>query len=93
MFPDVPSFVELGVPDPDVSSWSGVAAPPGTPLPIRQKLNRLLREIADDPVHAKAFAMLGLEPAQASVEQFAAIIKSELTRWGRFVREADIRLD
>ena len=93
LFPDVPSFVELGLPDPDVSSWAGVAAPPGTPLPIRQKLNRMLREVADDSVHAKAFATLGLEPAQASVEQFGTIIKSELARWGKFVRESNIRMD
>lgn len=92
-FPEVPSFTEAGIPDPDVSSWTGVVAPKDTPVAIRQKLNRLLREIADDPAHAKAFVMLGTDPAQASVEQFGDYIKSELKRWAKFVKETNIRID
>ncbi len=92
-FPNVPSFVELGLPDPNVVSWTGVVAPAGTPLPVRQRLHRLLREVAAVPVHATAFEQLGLEPAEGTVEQFGATIRSELDRWGKFVRDANIRTD
>lgn len=92
-FPSVPSFVELGLPDPDVVSWTGVVAPAGTPLPLRQKLHGILREVAAEPAQAKAFEALGLEPAEATLEQFGAMIGSELERWSKFVRETNIRLD
>ncbi|MCC6531088.1 MAG: tripartite tricarboxylate transporter substrate binding protein [Burkholderiales bacterium] len=92
-FPSVPSFVELGLPDPNVVSWTGVVAPAATPLPLRQKLHRLLRESAAEPAHAKAFEQLGLEAAEGTLEQFGATIRAEVERWGKFVREANIRID
>lgn len=61
--PEVPSFAELGLPDVDVTSWGGVAAPLATPPAVRRRLSAVLREITDDPSHAKAFAALGLETA------------------------------
>lgn len=90
-FPDVPSFVELGLPDPQVASWTGVVMPTGAPLAVRQELHRLLREVASDPVHAKIFGQLGLDPAEGTMDQFGALIRAELERWGKFVRETGIR--
>ncbi len=71
-FPDVPSFAELGLPDVDVTSWSGIAVPLATPPTVRRPLGVMLREITDDPVHAKAFAALGLETAYLPMEPFGA---------------------
>lgn len=92
-FPDLPSFVELGLPDVDVSSWAGVVAPAGTPVALREKLGRILVEVADDPVHAKGFAALGLERSQAGHEALGVLIRSDLVRWARFVKETGIRMD
>jgi tripartite-type tricarboxylate transporter receptor subunit TctC len=93
VLPDVPTMAESGFADPDVNSWSGIVAPPGTPAPIVQKLNRLMREVVHDPVHGKAFEALGLEIADPTPEQFAALLRSESLRWARFVKEAHITLD
>jgi tripartite-type tricarboxylate transporter receptor subunit TctC len=92
-FPELPSFVELGLPDVDVSSWAGVVAPAGTPVALRAKLGRILVEVADDPSHAKGFAALGLERSQADHEVLGALIRSDLVRWARFVKETGIRMD
>jgi tripartite-type tricarboxylate transporter receptor subunit TctC len=90
---DVPSFTELGLPDVDVTSWSGVAVPHATPLTVRRRLGVILREITDDPVHAKAFAALGLETAYLPLEPFGAVIQSEVARWAKFVKETGLRID
>jgi tripartite-type tricarboxylate transporter receptor subunit TctC len=92
-FPDVPSFAELGLPDVDVTSWSGVAVPLATPLAVRRRLGAVLREITDDQVHAKAFAALGLETAYLPMEPFGALIQSEVSRWAKFVKETGLRID
>jgi len=93
MFPDVPSFVELGLPDPNVLSWTGIVAPTGTPLSIRRKLNALLGEVANEPANARFFETLGLELVSVSLEQFGAVLRAELMRWRQFVQEAGIRID
>ncbi len=92
-FPDVPSFAELGLPDVTVTSWSGIAAPLATPLTVRHRLAVMLRDITDDPVHAKAFAALGLETAYLPPEPFGAVIQSEVARWEKFVKETGLRID
>lgn len=92
-FPDVPSFAELGLPDVDVTSWSGIAVPLATPIALRQRLAVILRDITEDPVHAKAFAALGLETAYLPVEPFGALMQSEVARWAKFVKETGLRID
>ena len=92
-FPDVPAFAELGLPDVDVTSWSGIAAPRATPPVLSQRLAAFLRETVDDPVHAKAFAMLGLDIAYLPAQPFGAVIQSEVARWARFVKETGLRID
>jgi tripartite-type tricarboxylate transporter receptor subunit TctC len=92
-FPDVPSFAELGLPDVDVTSWSGVAVPLSTPLAVRRRLSTVLRDVTDEPVHAKAFAALGLETAYLPMEPFGAVIQSEVARWAKFVKETGLRID
>ncbi len=92
-FPDVPSFAELGLPDVDVTSWSGIAVPLATPISVRRQLAVMLREITDDPVHAKSFAALGLDTAYLPMEAFGAVIQFEVARWAKFVKETGLRID
>jgi len=91
--PEVPSFAELGLPEVDVTSWNGIAAPLATPLALRQHFSALLREITQDPVHGKAFAGLGLETAYLPITPFGGVIQSEAARWAKFVKEAGLRID
>ncbi len=91
--PDVPSFAELGLPDVDVTSWNGIAAPLATPPAVRGRLAAVLRDITGDPAHAKAFAALGLETAYLPMGPFGAVIQSEVARWAKFVKEARLHID
>lgn len=91
--PDVPAFAELGLPDVDVTSWGGIAAPLATSPAVRRRLAAVLREISDDPSHAKAFTALGLETAYLPMEPFGAVIQSEVSRWAKFVKETGLRID
>ena len=92
-FPDVPTLAELGLPEVDVTSWTGVATPLATPLALRQRLSAILREVVDDPAHAKAFGTLGLEVTYQPAELFGSIIQSEVLRWARFVRDTGLQID
>ncbi len=53
----------------------------------------MLREITDDPVHAKSFAALGLDTAYLPMEAFGAVIQFEVARWAKFVKETGLRID
>jgi tripartite-type tricarboxylate transporter receptor subunit TctC len=92
-FPDVPTLAELGLPEVDVTSWTGMATPLATPLALRQRLSAILREVVEDPVHARAFATLGLDIVHQPAEPFGAVIQSEVARWSRFVKETGLRID
>ena len=91
--PDVPTLAEAGVPGFEMSTWYGLYATTGTPKDVIARLvdetNKILR-LPD--VQAKLRA-LGGEPGGVSVEQFAALNKSEFERFGKLIREANVKID
>jgi tripartite-type tricarboxylate transporter receptor subunit TctC len=92
VLPDVPTVSESGVPV-VYESWNGVLAPAGTPPEIIAQLNReFVRAIAAPEVREKLSA-LGYEPVSNSPEQFAALIASDLERFGKIIREVGMRAD
>ena len=86
LFPDVPTAMEEGVPDYDISLWNGLFAPPGTPKPIIDKLSAIMLKLPDDPTARKAMANLGQTPSVSTPDQFAKELKDEAARW-----EADLK--
>ena len=91
--PDLPTIAEQGVKGFDVSSWSGLLAPAGTPKPIIDKLYKeVARIIATDDM--KNFMLkTGAEPALMGPQEFGQYIKSEIAVWGKVVKAANIRID
>lgn len=85
--PDVPTLNEAGVPGYDATIWLGLLAPPGTPREIVQKLNASITQILSTPEARKFMASAGVDVATSTPEEFAALMKSELERWGKVVRE------
>jgi tripartite-type tricarboxylate transporter receptor subunit TctC len=93
LFPDVPTLVESGLPDLDVSGWFGVFAPAATPAPIVTALNREMVDILRQPeVQAKLMAD-GSEPAPVSPEEFRASMLRELERWDKVIKATNIKLE
>ena len=90
--PDVPPIAEA-VPGFEVLNWQGIVVPKKTPEAIVQKLNRALLEALKSPDTIKALAKQGLDAAGGTPEQFGALIKSEIDKYGKVAKAANLRLE
>src|SRR6476659_3881185 len=91
--PDVPTFAEQGVKDQDADTLTGIVAPAGTP---RENVELLSREIAKSvarPEVRERLAVLGFRPVANTPDEFAARIKLEMEKWGKVVRDANLRIE
>jgi tripartite-type tricarboxylate transporter receptor subunit TctC len=91
--PEVPTFIESGVPDFQINSWVGIMAPAKTPKPIVDKLNAELNAVLNDPEVRERLNVLGITATPGSPEQFGDQIKRDLARFGEIVKKANIKLD
>ena len=91
--PDLPTMAEAGVAGVEVQSWTGLAAPAGTPPAIILQLNRALREVLAASDMRLFFENLGIEVADASAQEFGALVRAETVRWAAFVKQAGIGID
>lgn len=91
--PDVPTFIEAGVPDFESSSWVAILAPARTPRPIVEKLNRELNAVLTDPAIVEKLSTLGIVATPGPPEQLAAQIRTDLARYGRVVKAAGIKAE
>ena len=79
--PDIPSLAEQGLEGYDVVLWYGMLAPARTPKPIIDKLHAAFVEFAASPDIREKLSPIGAEPGSSSVDEFAATIKRDITRW------------
>jgi tripartite-type tricarboxylate transporter receptor subunit TctC len=93
VLPDVPTVAESGLPDYEFVTWHGMLAPKGTPRAIVSLLNQKLKQTLSSADQAQRFEQMGLTIIASSPEEFAAHLKSELDKWGRVIRERNIRLN
>jgi tripartite-type tricarboxylate transporter receptor subunit TctC len=90
--PDVPTFEEAGFAI-DASGWQGIAVPVGTPPEVIAKLSdALAKTIALQEVRDK-FASQGLDAAPSTAAEFSALIRSEVPKWIRVARTANIKVE
>jgi len=90
--PDIPTLGEF-VPGYEASQWYGVAAPKDTPGEVIDKLNQEITAVVADPVMKRRLADVGVETMLMTPTAFGKFIAEETERWGKVVREADIRAD
>ena len=92
-FPDVPTLSESGAPGFEAKSWFGLVAPAGTPPDVIKKINQdVTRVISDHAFAEKYLAAQGLESITGTPEQFAAFVRAETVRWGKIVKDADVKV-
>lgn len=91
--PDVPTFIESGIPDFVVSGWVGVFAPAKTPRPVVEFLNRELNAVLATPEVKAKLDTLGIEATPGTPEQFAQEIKADFDRYGVVIKSAGIKAD
>src|SRR5688572_38279 len=88
-WPDVPAVAET-LPGFSNTTWYGLLAPAGTPKAIVNRINAEMRKAVKSPEFIKHPETIGLEPASSSPEEFHDMIRSELKRWTRVIRDAGI---
>jgi tripartite-type tricarboxylate transporter receptor subunit TctC len=95
VFPDLPPLrVAAGFSEfDDISSWTGLVAPAGTPRPVVERIQReVAAAIADSDIQAKLQAA-GINGVSSTPEEFEAFFKKEAVRWSSAFRDSGIRLD
>src|SRR6266704_1002344 len=91
-FPDLPTIADF-YPGFETTSWVGVIAPAGTPRPIIDRLNGTLARILAVPDMREKFDVQSAEIVASTPEQFGELIMSETVKWGKVIREKNIRAD
>jgi len=91
-FPNLPAIAEF-YPGFETTSWVGLVAPAGTPRPVIDKLNGTLAKILAMPDMKEKFDVQAAEIVASTPEQFGELIKSESAKWGKVIRDKNIRVD
>lgn len=91
--PDLPTFAEAGLPEYDFQIWFGVIAPAGTPKDIISKLSTEIARILALPDVKESLALQGLDPFNLSPDQFGALIKADLDKYGKVIKAAGIKIE
>jgi tripartite-type tricarboxylate transporter receptor subunit TctC len=88
---NVPTAKEAGMDNWVVPSRYGFLAPAGTPRDIINRLNAEWTKSAATPDTREKLKKVGVEPLSSTPEQYAEFLKAEIERWGKVVREANIK--
>jgi tripartite-type tricarboxylate transporter receptor subunit TctC len=91
--PDVPTMIEAGLPNFEVRDWQGLFLPRGTPRPIVDKLAQGVIAVLKQPDTVERFSAQGLEIIASTPDEFRKTIASEIARWAKVVKEANIKAE
>jgi tripartite-type tricarboxylate transporter receptor subunit TctC len=91
VLPQLPTVAESGVPDYEFSSWVGILAPTGTPPAIVSRLHEAIVAAMRTPAVSERFATEGAEVVASSPAAFATLIRSDLARWAKVVKQSGMQ--
>lgn len=91
--PDVPTLSESGMPGFELMSWYGIWGPAGMPKDVTQRLNAEIRKAVQVASMKAKFDELSFVPTQSTPEEFRQLIKQDLAKIGKAVKDAGIRID
>ncbi|MDM0108413.1 tripartite tricarboxylate transporter substrate binding protein [Variovorax sp. J22R24] len=91
--PDVPTMAQAGIKDFVVEQWQAVYLPAGTPQQVVQRLHQEIVRILKDPEVVAMADKLGVTLVVSSPQQLADTQKADLTKWGRVIKDAGIKVD
>ena len=92
-YPDVPTMVEAGVSDVDVSLWMGLFVPAGTPAPVVKRLNEEVARAVRLPDVRERLIALGVDPVGGTPEELARVLVRDLEKWTAVAKAANIKSD
>ena len=91
--PDVPTLQEQGIKDFEVTGWTGIVAPTGTPEPILARLSTEILKILSTPEIIKRYSAVGMELGSSSREHFGASLKREHAMWANAVKVSGVSVE
>ena len=91
--PDVPSLSEAGLKGYEIVSWQAIFAPAGTPQPIVDRVASEVGKMIREPEFNAKLVSLGVEPSGAGPAELAAFQKTEVAKWARLIKAANVRLE
>ncbi len=89
--PDVPTLAELGIPDVNYFSWTGLFAPAGTPPDVINKLYEGIRRALAEPETADKLIKAGMQPVGNSPQEFARFIDLDIARSAKIVKDTGLQ--
>ena len=92
-FPNLPTAAEQGMTGYEADIWFGLFAPAATPRPIVASINNAVNRALADPEVQSRMRSQYYDPRPSSPEEFQAFVKSEVVKWGRTIRDANIKAD
>jgi tripartite-type tricarboxylate transporter receptor subunit TctC len=93
ILPDLPTMAESGLPNVQLTTWNGLAAPAGTPAPIIQKLNASINDALRSPEIQAALTKFASEPLVTTPQEFAELIKVESKKWADIVKQSGFKIE
>jgi tripartite-type tricarboxylate transporter receptor subunit TctC len=89
--PDVPTMAEAGFPDQEANTFVAVLMPTGTPKPILDVVYREIIGALKTPDVRERFAAIGVDVVGNTPDAFATLIKAEIAKWGKVIKDANIK--
>ena len=91
--PDVPTVAEAGVPGFEAIGWNGIVAPAKTPPAIIARLNSVINAVVQEPEMMNTLGHQGVELDVKTPAELGAMIHSEIVKWDKLVKQADVKAD
>lgn len=91
--PDVPTLAEAGLPGVEMTTWYGLFVTAGTPKDVVNRIYAETIKVLQLPDVQKRLIALGGEPGKVTQEQFAALVKSDYERFGRLIKDANVKIE
>ncbi len=88
--PEIPTLADAGLPGFDVSAWTGLFVPAGTPAAIIDRLNAETRKIAGNQKYLALIHGMGTDVAASTPQEFGAFVRDDIARWTRVIDKAGI---
>jgi tripartite-type tricarboxylate transporter receptor subunit TctC len=93
MAPEFPTLDESGLPGFEVLTWFGILAPANTPREIVNRLNTEILQVVAQPAAKAQLLKMGFEIVPNTPEQYGAFLKEEHARWGKIVRDLNLKAE
>jgi len=92
-FPDIPTLIELGLPDFEAYAWQGIVVPKGTPASVIDTLNKAVRFALTSPAVLEKFKVMGLEAIPSTPQEMAKYSREEEAKWAKVIHDSGIKVD